>query len=77
MNATSISERLYFLVTRHGPMWNVAVDDQMPVSFVTRESAMSAALNGARKIWEDFRQLTGVRVEDEVQGWRVVRTFGA
>jgi hypothetical protein len=77
MSVQSISERIYFFVTRHGPEWNVAVDDQTPVRFIDRESAIEAALNGARKIWEDFRQGTGVQIQDGVGAWRVLRTFGA
>jgi hypothetical protein len=77
MSVQSISERIYFFVTRQGPEWNVAVDDQTPVRFIDRESAIEAALNGARKIWEDFRQGTGVQIEDAGGAWRVLRTFGA
>jgi hypothetical protein len=56
----------------------VAVDDQPPVRFIDRESAIEAALDGARKIWEDFRQGTAVQIQDDGAGaWRVLRTFGA
>ena len=71
------AERLDFVVTRHSRGWNVAVDQELPVSFRDREEALDAAFNGARCIWEDFHLSSGVRVQDDRgDGYRVVRTYG-
>jgi hypothetical protein len=77
MPAHSLPGKIYFFVTRQGPRWNVAVDHNVPVSFGDRDSAVQAALGGARRIWEDFHQSTGVRIRDDYGGWRAVRSFGA
>jgi hypothetical protein len=70
-------ERLEFVVTRHSRGWNVAVDEQLPVSFADREAALDAAFKGARLIWEDFQLSSGVRVQDyRGHGYRVMRTYG-
>ena len=42
-----------------------------------RDTAIQAALAGARKLWHDFHQSTGVRIQDDYGGWRALRTFGA
>jgi hypothetical protein len=71
------AERLDFVVTRHSRGWNVALDEQLPVSFSDREAALDAAFNGARLIWEDFHLSSGVRVQDDRgRGYRVLRTYG-
>jgi hypothetical protein len=71
------AERLEFVVTRHSRGWNVAVDEQLPVSFADREAALDAAFKGARLIWEDFQLSSGVRVQDDRgHGYRVMRTYG-
>ena len=75
MGADSSLARMYFFVTPHGRDWQVSVEHQTPISFVDRESAVEAAITGASRIWEDFRQHTGVRIQDH-HGWRVMRTFG-
>lgn len=76
MSNDSLSMRMYFFVTRHAQGWHVSVEKEPPVSFVSRESALDAAMTGAKKIWEDFRQSTGVQVEDPTGAHRVMRTFG-
>ena len=77
MDHDSLPARIYFFVTRQGARWNVAVDHNAPVSFGDRDTAIQAALAGAGKIWHDFRQATGVRIQDEHGGWRALRTYGA
>ena len=76
-SSQSLPARIYFFITRQGPRWNVAVDHNVPVSFGDRDSAIQAALSGARKIWEEFHHVTGVRIQDDYGGWRALRTFGA
>jgi hypothetical protein len=73
----TLSARIYFFITRQGSRWNVAVDHNAPVSFGDRDSAIQAAMAGARKIWEDFHHVTGVRIQDDHGDWRALRTFGA
>jgi hypothetical protein len=75
--AQSFPARICFFVTRQGRRWNVTVDHNTPVSFEDRDTAIHAALAGARKIWEDFRESTGVRIQDEHGGWRALCTYGA
>lgn len=77
MEQHSLPARIYFFITRQGQRWNVAVDSNLPVSFSDRDTAIKAALAGARKIWEQFRETTVVRIQDEFGGWRALQTFGA
>lgn len=76
MASNSMSMRLYYFVSPHAPGWQVSVDHELPVSFDSREAALDAAISGARKIWEDFRQASGVRIRDLQGPWRVQQTFG-
>ena len=43
----------------------------------TNATAIHAALAGARRIWEDFRESTVVRIQDEHGGWRALCSYGA
>jgi hypothetical protein len=74
--AQSLPERIYFFITRQGARWQVTVDHNTPVSFEDRDAAIQAAIAGARKIWEDFRESTGVRIQDEHGGWRALCAYG-
>jgi hypothetical protein len=76
MSLDALTSPLYFFITPQGRAWQVSVDQQPPIQFRDRESAVEAALTGARRMWEEFRQRSGVRIQDE-HGWRVLRTFGA
>ena len=74
--AHTLPERIYFFITRQGSRWQVTVDHNSPVSFDDRDTAIHAALAGARRIWEDFRESTVVRIQDEHGGWRALCTYG-
>ena len=76
MATDSLPMRMYFFVKRHAQGWHVSVEQEAPVNFRNRESALEAAMTGARKIWEEFRTSTVVQVEDCPGEWRVMRTFG-
>ena len=69
------STPVHFNVSPHGDDWDVSVGQQVPIRFDDRATAVTAALAGARKIWENFRERADVHVADE-DGWHVVRTFG-
>jgi hypothetical protein len=75
MGAHSSFDRMYFFVSPHGLAWDVSVEQETPISFADRETAVEAAVSGADRIWKDFRQCTGVRIMGR-HGWRLMRTFG-
>ena len=74
MSSDPIASVIHFFVSPHGRGWHVAIDRESPVSFIDRDSAIKAALQGAAKICEQFQTRTSVKIQDE-HGWRVLRSF--
>jgi hypothetical protein len=58
-------QRVYYIVSAiEGHAWAVGVEDEPPVKFADRQSAIDAAGSAASDLWERYGLPSGVRMVD-------------
>lgn len=70
-------QRVYYIVSAiEGHGWAVGVEDEPPVQFSDRQSAINAAGSAASDLWERYGLPSGVRVVDRDGTEREALAYG-